>query len=135
MTVYINTDINMIFYQCWACGIPFALTEQFVKVLTREHKGFYCPKGCHLGFGQSEEDKLKKQLSAERAKHDQTKASRDSAREECETLERSRNAVRGHLTRVKNRVGNGVCPCCNRTFKNLARHMNSKHPGYKNERA
>jgi hypothetical protein len=23
-----------------------------------------------------------------------------------------------------------VCPCCNRTFQALARHMNSKHPTY-----
>ena len=32
------------------------------------------------------------------------------------------------LTRVKNRVSRGVCPNCNRTFKDLARHMASKHP-------
>jgi hypothetical protein len=24
----------------------------------------------------------------------------------------------------------GVCPCCNRTFQQLARHMKAKHPGY-----
>jgi hypothetical protein len=28
-----------------------------------------------------------------------------------------------------------VCPCCNRTFENLARHMNSKHRGYAAESA
>jgi hypothetical protein len=27
-------------------------------------------------------------------------------------------------------VANGVCPCCNRTFQNLARHMAGKHPDY-----
>lgn len=27
-------------------------------------------------------------------------------------------------------VGAGVCPCCNRTFKNLARHMAGQHPGF-----
>lgn len=34
-------------------------------------------------------------------------------------------------TRIKNRVKNGVCPCCNRTFENLARHMQAKHSDFK----
>jgi hypothetical protein len=31
---------------------------------------------------------------------------------------------------VQKRVGNGVCPCCNRTFEDLARHMKVKHREY-----
>lgn len=38
---------------------------------------------------------------------------------------------KGLLTRMKNRVGNGVCPCCNRHFKNLQGHMKTKHPEFK----
>lgn len=30
-------------------------------------------------------------------------------------------------TRVMKRAQRGVCPCCNRTFQNLAQHMKSKH--------
>lgn len=26
------------------------------------------------------------------------------------------------------RIHNGVCPCCNRSFVNLQRHMKTKHP-------
>lgn len=26
--------------------------------------------------------------------------------------------------------GHGVCPCCNRTFSDLQRHMASKHKGF-----
>ena len=33
------------------------------------------------------------------------------------------------------RVGHGVCPCCNRTFGDLYRHMSTKHPGYAAEAA
>ena len=33
-------------------------------------------------------------------------------------------------TRLKNRVGKGVCPCCNRSFANLKRHMASQHPEF-----
>jgi hypothetical protein len=27
-------------------------------------------------------------------------------------------------------VANGVCVCCNRSFKNLAAHMQTKHPEF-----
>lgn len=50
--------------------------------------------------------------------------------EETRTLERRLAAQRGVTTRLKNRVANGVCPCCNRTFANLQRHMSTKHKGF-----
>lgn len=53
-----------------------------------------------------------------------------ATRDLLEHEQRSHAATRGHLTRTKKRVGNGVCPCCNRTFQQLARHMESKHPDF-----
>ncbi len=32
------------------------------------------------------------------------------------------------LSRQLKRVNKGVCPCCNRTFVNLANHMKTTHP-------
>lgn len=34
---------------------------------------------------------------------------------------------------MKNRVANGVCPCCNRHFENLERHMKGQHPDFQPE--
>lgn len=42
-------------------------------------------------------------------------------------------AYKGQVTKVKRRVSKGVCPCCNRTFENLARNMESQHPAYGGE--
>ena len=42
--------------------------------------------------------------------------------------ERSHSATKGHLTRAKKRHRAGLCPCCNRQFQDLVRHMASKHP-------
>jgi hypothetical protein len=39
------------------------------------------------------------------------------------------------VTKIKNRVGHGVCPCCTRSFQNLARHMASEHPTFAAEAA
>jgi hypothetical protein len=32
------------------------------------------------------------------------------------------------LRRIQKRTAAGVCPCCNRTFQQLARHMKTRHP-------
>jgi hypothetical protein len=50
--------------------------------------------------------------------------------DERDTAERRRRAEKAAKTKIKNRVAKGVCPCCNRTFQNLADHMKSKHPDY-----
>lgn len=47
------------------------------------------------------------------------------------STKRQLGTTKAQLTKTKKRVSNGVCPCCNRTFKQLARHMENKHPEYK----
>lgn len=41
-----------------------------------------------------------------------------------------RRAQKGQNTRLKNRIAAGVCPCCNRSFQNVARHMAGQHPDF-----
>ena len=53
---------------------------------------------------------------------------RERGREEAEA---SLQATKGVVTRLKKRAIAGVCPCCNRTFQQLAAHMAHKHPDYK----
>ena len=40
------------------------------------------------------------------------------------------SAQKGVTTRLKNRVQKGVCPCCNRYFAQLQRHMTTQHPNF-----
>lgn len=118
--------------ECCSCSLVFGLTTDFVKRRRNDHRTFYCP-GCRTSQRWDQESiverekRLRKntetQLQRERASHDQTKASLTTAK-----LQRS--AAKGQLTKVKNRVGKGVCPCCNRTFANLQRHMTGQHPDF-----
>jgi hypothetical protein len=71
-------------------------------------------------MGKSEATKAKEEAAEARRRE---RAVRDLLEQE----ENSHRATRGHLTRVKKRVQNGVCPKCNRTFQNLQRHMASQH--------
>ena len=117
---------------CFKCGIHFKVPDIFYSVKYSDHTNFWCPNGHqqHYLEGKSEEtiqreraDSLNRSLQWEISNHDQTRADRDS-------IERQRRAEKGAKTRLKNRAAAGVCPCCNRTFKQLAAHMKTKHPAW-----
>lgn len=117
---------------CHECGIRSGIPQNFYQRLRESQNTFYCPNGHAAVFRNSRADELEKKLIAERARSDRLKAEADSERRRTKTIERSRAALKGQVTKVKNRVGNGVCPCCNRTFQNLLQHMKTQHPTFKN---
>jgi hypothetical protein len=126
-------SLSMTLITCCAegCGLSFAVPNHWVKKRREDHTWWKCPNGHSQHFsGETEEEKLRRERDrlAQRIaeKDDQLAASRD--REEHRT--RQLRATRGVVTRTKRRVGNGVCPCCNRSFVELQRHMHSKHPDY-----
>jgi hypothetical protein len=53
-----------------------------------------------------------------------------TTRAEIKHLRKSRDGLRGVLVKTQRRVASGVCPCCTRSFQNLARHMDGEHPNY-----
>ena len=125
--------------ECNTCGVNFAVTEDFQKKrleVRGPNNPFYCPNGHKIWYiGKSDADiqreraeRLQQQLEAA-----ETRATRQ--REQREAADRRAAAARGQVTKIKNRVGHGVCPCCNRTFENLARHMTSQHPTFTAEAA
>ena len=132
----------MSWLNCADCKERFALDDATEAALRRSQQGFVCPWGHSNYFpkGQSETDKLRAQLQAQ--EQAAAKARADAERERkwrCEAedarqhTERRLAAQRGVTTRLKNRVAKGVCPCCNRTFINLQRHMSTKHAGFLTE--
>lgn len=113
--------------ECCSCGVVIALPAEFHFNRRRDHKLFYCPSGHGQHFtGETEEEKLKKKL-AER------EAELARARAAAETKDRANAALRGQITKTKRRVAAGVCPCCNRSFVALGRHMTTKHPDWKEQ--
>lgn len=107
---------------CW-CGINLAIPANLLS-FARNHKGhsIYCPLGHTFVFTDSFEEQLKR----ERQRHEATRSL-------LHAEERSHSATRGQLTRARKRAAAGVCPCCQRTFQNVARHVASKHPDFKPE--
>lgn len=123
--------------ECCSCGVHFGMTKETYKIFRDNHKDFSCPFG-HLQHytGKSESE----QLNDERKKIQQlekslkyTQESRDYYQQKNEDHKNALRATKGVVTKMKNRVANGVCPCCTRTFTNLKRHIADKHPNYKKE--
>lgn len=128
MTTIVHAQTFTVFHCCRAgCGVAFALNDEFVQRRRSDRKSWYCPNGHSQWFpGETDSDKAQRlagQLDMERTRRLQAEKAADYAT-------RSRKAVSTRLKKVKQRVGHGVCPCCNRTFSQLANHMASKHPGY-----
>ena len=125
MDTTININIKLHHVSCCVCGCVFGMEHDTYKMHVREHTDWFCPNGHQQHFiTESREAQLKRQLSHAR---DMLLTERNSKN----YYKNSARAQKAAKTRLKNRVKNGVCPCCNRTFQNLARHIETKHPEFK----
>lgn len=116
---------------CGECGGTYAISEQYRKQKHEEGGYWKCPYcECSWGYGESEVKRLEKQLIRQKHLVEQAETDARWERQQKERAEHSAASYKGHLSRTKKRVRHGVCPCCNRQFKNLERHMDCKHPGY-----
>ncbi len=125
MSELIETKV-VLWCNCVECGIGVYGPHGFHRSRSRDHKRFYCLNG-HWQYFPGESD-----IERERQKRELAERERDNARFFLQSEEHSHRATRGHLTRVKKRIANGVCPCCKRSFPGgrLQRHIESKHPGW-----
>lgn len=115
---------------CWVCGITWAMDSRWATKRSERGLNFFCPAGCRLRYGESENDKLKKDLKREKDKLERERQWHKRTEEAKERLDRRLSATKGVVTRMRNRAAEGVCPCCKRSFPELQKHMRSKHPDY-----
>ena len=120
-TIY--ETITLTTHQCGNCGITWAMPAEFIAARRRDGERFYCPNGDARVFRETEVDRLRGELES-------VKRSKQYLSDRLESEERRHAATKGQLTKTKKRINGGVCPCCNRSFVDLARHMAGQHPGY-----
>lgn len=119
---------TMVFIDCANCGMIFGVTRDFEDRRRRDHQSFFCPKGHSNYYAErTEEDKLRDRLTREQAAHDQTRANRDTWQRASVRQEHKARAYKGIAKHYRRRIHAGVCPHCNRSFENVARHMKTKH--------
>lgn len=106
---------------CIVCDCEMAITDRMKAQRKRDKKLFYCPNGHSQLFSQSEADVLR--LERDRLKQEAARLQDELAAEK----RRADEAEKRHIS-VKRRAVAALCPCCNRSFSNVARHMKTKHP-------
>lgn len=120
MTVTLAHQLNLETIECCSCGTVFAMQESIRRRRLNDGGWFYCPNGHQQHYSKSETDRLRDKLA-------------EQTRQATALAERAKNAenvaakATTELKRIKKRMHAGVCPCCNRTFQNLQRHMATKH--------
>jgi len=107
---------------CITCGIVFCMEKHYQQnLLSSRDKGqalpFYCPSGHRMYYtGKSDKEKLQ-----------EAQAELSRVRQQWSEAE---DAHEAEVARMRKRSSAGTCPCCNRTFSNMAQHMRHMHPGY-----
>lgn len=125
--------------KCWKCQEPMAFQAGRIDHARKSESPLHCPFG-HPNYwklGKTESDKLRDQLDEERRQRQQAEQAvareadwRREAEEKAKHERNRANGYKGHATRITKRAKAGVCPCCNRTFQQLARHMQTQHPTF-----
>lgn len=131
----IPTTGYLVVTTCW-CGIQFAIPSAMDHWhRQREQNNIFCPLGHSCVVRETESQRLRRQLGEEQGRATRLTHLLDQERAEHESTKASRAAFKGQLTKTKRRVAHGICPCCNRSFANVERHMRSQHPDYVDEAA
>lgn len=115
-------------FDCPSCGLLFGGPSEFFDRRRQDGKSFYCPNGHAQSFKENEHDRTRRER--DRLKQEAARLEEDAraAWEAVRVEEEKRRSAERELKRVRTRAEAGVCPCCNRTFAALARHMKAKHP-------
>lgn len=132
MTETIRLEISFHRHTCKSCGIVYLVPKSFDDGMRQAgpRGTWYCPNGHSWSYTESEADKIRRER--DRLKQDAARLVDEAhdARRQLDSERRRTAAARGQVTKLKKRAAAGVCPCCNRTFQDLARHMAGQHPEF-----
>lgn len=109
--------VEFVQVSCYKCSMPFWVPQYFDRERLEKQDTWYCPAGHGQVYaGETEAARLRRMLES-------------ANRQNTELLQKHMDAEaeKRKLERKLKRVHRGVCPQCNRTFQNLARHMECKH--------
>lgn len=129
MSYVITESLQLVTESCIDCGIIFAMPVDFKKRCKElgSAKSFYCPNGHSMVYRYSEKDQEINRLKQEKEQLEQSRNSlHNQLSEKTQQVSKLERSIKTRNRRLKA----GVCPCCNRTFQELADHMKSKHPDY-----
>jgi hypothetical protein len=115
---------------CGECGVTFAMPKKLRDERVKDRQAFYCPNGHPRVFREDRVARLERELDQERTARQRAEELRRAALKEADHHAIEWRKSKTRLSNLRERVKNGVCPCCKRSFVQLARHIATKHPDY-----
>jgi len=121
----LETTIYLKEIQCGSCGVFHAIPKAMYDTCLEEGGFWQCPNGHSRGFrdGKREREAVKRERDSLKQRvaqlEDEARAATDRA-----------NKSDAEAKRLKRRAKAGTCPCCKRTFSNMAEHMRKQHPAF-----
>ena len=124
-----TVQTNLITETCPACGCWHAIPEGlYNKAKEDSSLDICCPNGHKYHFTRT----LQEQLNIAQRKAQVAEGRVEFWKDQCTGAERSRSAHKAVATRLKKRLKKGLCPCCNKHFPDLHKHIKIKHPNWDN---
>lgn len=128
--VQLQSSLQLVTIECFKCGVLFAVSAELDRNWHKTQDSFFCPNGHSQAYVESTAKKLQRELQAQAAKLAEKERALAWEKERVASLDKQLARERKATMRLKKRVSVGVCPCCQRTVQQLARHMQSKHPEF-----
>lgn len=120
--------LDLFISDCASCGVVFGIPVDLEKRRREDHETFYCPNGHSMAF--SGPTKAQKEAAEAKAHAERLRVQMLAQRDQAEAARQEAAEAKASEVRLRWRVGNGVCPCCQRTFPGLAAHVANKHPEF-----
>ena len=125
MSTFTYNGRELFFDTCPTCKAGHAFPMSLYYSAKANSKiSIVCPHGHEWHYKSQRQIDEEAEVRRERDRLKQMLAQKD---DEIGQAVRQVRAARGQVTRLRNRAKAGMCPCCNRHFVNLERHMASKH--------
>ncbi|HWM26563.1 MAG TPA: hypothetical protein VNP98_17230 [Chthoniobacterales bacterium] len=129
-----HATVQLVRISCGECGIVFGVPDDWYQKRREDHGNWHCPNGHIRRFicksdaeiARDERDRALRDAEFQRSMRESAEANLASARHKVAAERGAKTKLRKKL----DRVSQGVCPCCNRTFQNLRRHIATKHPTF-----
>jgi hypothetical protein len=118
---------------CVQCGEVFATLTSYDSQRRRDGRSFYCPNGHSQCYSpgktieQQRIEELERQVQIERNQRESAQRQRQWAERLAKGANIAAGKAKAAQRRLLHRVECGVCPHCQRRFKQLAAHIQSKH--------
>jgi len=121
---------TLVVEKCYLCHCSFGLSQSHYNRARNYGEAFFCPSGHSQVYTTTRVMELEKNVQALRDQRDRAEARVAEQKAITKLTEKRLQATKGVVTRTKNRIAKGICPCCNRYFAKLHQHMASQHPDY-----